>query len=63
MEDIKKQILGFEDWDDSKKGRALAVLQGQNLGLFTGVPDGVLRSGIEKLIAGGCILLLCSDWI
>ena len=63
MEELKKQILNFKDWDASKKGRALTRLKGDNLELFTGLPDDILQAALDyELSAGGCIRLLCSDW-
>ena len=63
MEELKKQILNFKDWDASKKGRALNRLKKEKLEAFTGLPDDVLQAALEdELSAGGCIRLLCSDW-
>ena len=62
MEELKKQILDFKDWDASKKERALYRLKGENFERFTGLPDDVLQAALDdELSTGGCILLLCSD--
>lgn len=59
MDELKNQILGFKDWDASKKGRALNRLKGKNLERFTGLPDDVVQAALDdELNAGGCTLLV-----
>ncbi|KAK9814491.1 hypothetical protein WJX72_006733 [[Myrmecia] bisecta] len=53
MEKLKKQILGFKNWDASKKGRALNRLKGENLERFTGLPDDVLQAALDDELSAG----------
>ncbi|BDA47800.1 hypothetical protein COCOBI_11-0570 [Coccomyxa sp. Obi] len=52
MEEIKKQILGFTDWDASHKGRVLNHLKGDNIERFTGLPDDVLQADLDDELSG-----------
>ncbi len=59
MEEVKKRILDFKNWDDSKKGRALNRLNGKDLERFIGLPDDLLQATLDaELSLGGCIVLL-----
>lgn len=57
MEEVKKQIQDFKDWDDSKKRCARNCLKGDNLGRFDGLSDRILQAALEAEMsekAGGC---------
>ncbi|CAL8468906.1 g8447 [Coccomyxa elongata] len=56
LEEVKNQILGFKNWDDSKKGRALNRLKGEDLERFSGLPDDVLQATLDVELSAGLTL-------
>ncbi len=59
MEEVKKQILDFKDWDDSQKGRAIDWLKGDKLETFIGLPNVDLQAALDaELNASECICIL-----
>lgn len=55
MEAVKAQILAFDDpdWSDRKKGQAIVLLTDDNVRNLEGLPDAVLKGGLEELLSQG----------
>lgn len=55
MEAVKAQILAFDDpdWSDRKKGQAIVLLTDDNVRNLEGLPDAMLKGGLEELLSQG----------